>query len=90
MSALVENALLVMDGNLVDYDRADLRAAEEAEREVNACRDRLRNAHLEALKHNQYGYEVGNAYSSLYAQYEKLADFVINVSESINPSFNKN
>ncbi len=89
MRALVENALLVMDGNLVDYDRADLRAAEEAEREVNACRDRLRNAHLEALKHNQYGYEVGNAYSSLYAQYEKLADFIINVSESLNPSFKR-
>lgn len=89
MSALVENALLVMDGNLADYDRADLRAAEEAEREVNACRDRLRNAHLEALKHNQYGYEVGNAYSSLYAQYEKLADFIINVSESLNPSFKR-
>ena len=89
MSALVENALLVMDGNLVDYDRADLRAAEEAEREVNACRDRLRKAHLEALKHNQYGYEVGNAYSSLYAQYEKLADFIINVSESLNPSFKR-
>ncbi len=89
MSALVENALLVMDSNLVNYDCADLRAAEEAEREVNACRDRLRNAHLEALKHNQYGYEVGNAYSSLYAQYEKLADFIINVSESLNPSFKR-
>ena len=87
MSALVENTLLVMDANLVDYDRADICAAEEAEREVNACRDRLRDAHLDALKHNRYGYEVGNAYSSLFAQYEKLADFVINVSESIKPSF---
>jgi phosphate:Na+ symporter len=93
MSALVENALLVMDGNLVDYDRTDhvpaegIKAAEEAEREINACRDRLRDTHLDALKHNQYGYEVGNAYSSLYAQYEKLADFAINVSESIDPSF---
>ena len=83
MSALVENALLVMDGNLVDYDRADLQAAEDAEREVNLCRDRLREGHLEALKRGQYGYEVGNAYSSLYAQYEKLADYVINVTEAI-------
>ena len=89
MSALVENALLVMDGNLVDYDRADLRAAEDAEREVNLCRDRLREEHLDALRHNRYGYEVGNAYSSLYAQYEKLADYVINVSESLNPSFKR-
>jgi phosphate:Na+ symporter len=83
MSALVENALLVMDGNLVDYDRADLRAAKDAERAVNACRDRLREEHLDALRHNRYGYEVGNAYSGLYAQYEKLADYVINVSQAI-------
>ncbi len=89
MSALVENALLVMDGNLVNYDHADIRAAEDAEREVNACRDRLREEHLDAIKHNRYGYEVGNVYNSLYAQYEKLADFVINVSESIDPSFKK-
>ncbi|MBQ9863899.1 MAG: hypothetical protein IJM33_01010, partial [Bacteroidales bacterium] len=82
MSALVENALLVMDANLVDYDHVDIEAANAAEHEVNACRDRLRTAHLEALKSGQYGYEVGIAYSSLYAQYEKLADFVINVSEA--------
>lgn len=83
MYALVENALLVMDGNLTDYDHADLRAANTAELEVNACRDRLRQEHLDALRHNLYGYEVGNAYSSLYAQYEKLADYVINVSQSV-------
>lgn len=86
MSALVENALLVMDGNLVDYDRADLRAAEDAEREVNLCRNRLREEHLDALRHNRYGYGVGNAYSSLYAQYEKLADYVINVTQAITGS----
>jgi phosphate:Na+ symporter len=83
MRALVENALLVMDGNLVDYDRADLHAAKDAERAINTFRDRLREEHLDALRHNRYGYEVGNAYSSLYAQYEKLADYVINVSEAI-------
>lgn len=82
MSALVENALMVMDANLVDYDHADIAAANAAEHEVNACRDRLRASHLEALKLGHYGYEVGNAYSSLYAQYEKLADYVINVSEA--------
>lgn len=83
MNALVENALLVMDANLTDYDHADLRAANTAELEVNACRDRLRQEHLDALRHNLYGYEVGNAYSSLYAQYEKLADYVVNVSQSV-------
>ncbi len=89
ISALVENALMIMDGNLIDYDRADLQAAKDAEHEVNLCRDRLRKEHLDALRHNCYGYEVGNAYSSLFSQYEKLADFVINVSESLNPSFKR-
>ncbi len=84
MNALVENALIVMDGNLVDYDHIDLDGAYEAENDINACRDRLRAEHLEALKHNVYGYAVGNAYSSLYALYEKLADYAINVTESIN------
>lgn len=83
MSVLVENALMVMDGNLVDYDRADLNAAYAAEREVNAWRNRLRDAHLDALKQGRVGYAVASAYSSLYAQYEKLADYVINVSEAI-------
>ena len=86
MSTLVENALMVMDSNLLDYNRADLVAAEAAERDINALRDRLRAEHLDALKQGRYGYEVGNAYSSLYAQYEKLADYVVNVSEAINPS----
>ena len=80
---VVENALMVMDSNLVDYNRADLAAANAAEQKVNALRDRLRAEHLEALKQGRYGYEVGNAYSSLYAQYEKLADYVINVNEAI-------
>jgi phosphate:Na+ symporter len=87
MNALVENTLMVMDANLVDFDRADLQAAEEAEREVNVYRDQLRAEHLEALKHGTYGYPIGNAYSTLYAQYEKLADYVINVSEAIDPTY---
>ena len=88
MSDLVEKALLVMDDNLAEYDRTDqvtkegIQAAEDAEREVNACRDRLRVNHIEALKQGKYGYDIGNAYSSLFAQYEKLADFIINVSEA--------
>ena len=33
-----------------------------------------------------YDYSIGNAYSSLYALYEKLGDYVINVSEAIDSS----
>ena len=84
MSELVQNALDIMDNNLHDYDHVDLDAAYRAEHEINAYRDRLRAQHLDALKLGVYDYAIGNAYSSLYALYEKLGDYVINVSEAID------
>ena len=86
MRELVEKALEIMDQNLHDYDHVDLDAAYAAEREINQYRDRLRTQHLDALKLGVYDYAIGNAYSSLYAQYEKLADYAINVSEAIDGS----
>lgn len=86
MRELVQRALDVMDSNLKDYDHVDLDAAYAAEHEINAFRDRLRAQHLDALKLGVYDYAIGNAYSSLYALYEKLGDYVINVSEAIDGS----
>ncbi len=83
MSALVQRALDIMDANLHDYDHADIDTAHSVEQEINHLRDRLRSEHLEALKSNRYDYNVGNAYSNLYAIYEKLADHVINISEAL-------
>ena len=83
MSELVQKALDVMDSNLKDYDNVDLDAAYAAEHDINAYRDMLRSQHLDALKLGIYDYSIGNAYSGLYALYEKLGDYVINVSEAI-------
>ena len=83
MNSAVENALLIMDSNLSDYDHADFASAHEAENAVNSLRDRLRVEHINALKTMKYDYAIGNAYSSLYAQYEKLADHIINVTEAL-------
>lgn len=86
MSELVQNALDVMDKNLHDYDHVDLDTAYAAEHAINTYRDQLRSQHLDALKHGTYDYSIGNAYSSLYALYEKLGDYVINISEAIDGS----
>lgn len=83
MSELVQKALDVMDANLKDYDNIDLDAAYAAEHDINAYRDLLRSQHLDALKLGIYDYSIGNAYSGLYALYEKLGDYIINVSEAI-------
>ena len=86
MSELVQKALDVMDRNLSDYDHIDLDAAYAAERDINQFRDRLRAQHLDALKLGVYNYEIGNAYSGLYALYEKMGDHIINISEAIDSS----
>ncbi len=86
MRDLVQKALDIMDSNLHDYDHIDLDAAYKAEHDINQFRDRLRAQHLNALKLGVYDYAIGNAYSSLYALYEKLGDYVINVSEAIDDS----
>ena len=83
MTELVQKALDVMDANLHDYDHADLDAAYAAEKAINLYRDELRAKHLDALKQGTYDYSIGNAYSGLYALYEKLGDYVINVTEAI-------
>ena len=86
MSELVQKALDVMDINLHDYDNINLDDAYAAEHAINTYRDQLRAQHLDALKHGTYNYAIGNAYSSLYALYEKLGDYVINISEAIDGS----
>jgi phosphate:Na+ symporter len=87
MTQLVQHALDIMDNNIRnDYHRIDLDAAYKAEQDINQYRDTLRARHLDALKLGVYDYAIGNAYSSLYALYEKLGDYVINVSEAIDGS----
>lgn len=87
MTQLVQHALDVMDHNLNnEYQHIDLEAAYDAERAINQYRDTLRTRHLDALKLGVYDFAVGNAYSSLYALYEKLGDYIINVSEAIDNS----
>lgn len=88
MTKLVQQSLDVMDENLRgEYANINLEAANEAEKAINSYRDKLRTEHLNALKDGTYNFGIGNAYSGLYALYEKLGDYVINVSEAIAVKF---
>lgn len=87
MTELVQKALDVMDQNInSEYAHIDLDGAYTAEHEINQYRDTLRARHLDALKLGVYDFAIGNAYSSLYALYEKLGDYVINISEAMDNS----
>ena len=83
MYDMVGKALDIMNNNLhKDYSAVTLDEANVAEKEVNALRDALRSHHLESIKAGAYSYQVGTVYSGMYALYEKIGDFVINVSEA--------
>lgn len=85
MFSLVKEAVLEMNNNLSEnYHNVNIANAKELEHQINEYRDQLRAEHTEAVKQNQYPYQTGISYSTLYAQCEKLADFAINVTEAID------
>ena len=78
MFSMVKQAITEMNNNLSEnYHNVNIANAKE-------YRDQLRTEHTEAVKQNQYSYQTGISYSTLYAQCEKLADFAINVTEAID------
>lgn len=80
----VRESLVEMDNNLqTEYDEINPKKAHQIEDKINKYRDKLREEHTEAIKKKLYSYQTGIFYSSLYAQCEKLADYVINVTEAI-------
>ena len=82
---MVKQAIVEMNNNLSEnYHNVNIANAKELEHQINEYRDQLRAEHTEAVKQNQYPYQTGISYSTLYAQCEKLADFAINVTEAID------
>lgn len=85
MFSMVKDAVVEMNNNLSDnYHNVTIDKAKELEHQINEYRDQLRTEHTEAVKQNEYSYQTGISYSTLYAQCEKLADFAINVTEAID------
>lgn len=84
MIALVDKALNTMNDNLSNqYSLVDGTQAEQYEEQINKMRDDLRQEHTDAIKNNEYSYQTGIVYSNIYAQLEKLGDYIINVTQAI-------
>ncbi len=84
MFDLVEEALNIMTDNLnEDSENINFSKAQEIETEINAYRNQLKAEHLENLKNDVYKYDTGIIFNDLFSESEKLADYVINVSEAL-------
>ena len=85
MVDLVDQAYEAMDHNLATplIELTDIHNAEDAEKAINACRDRLRAWHLSDIEKSSYPYETGSFYMDLINCMEKMGDFIINISQSV-------
>ena len=53
------------------------------ENEINNFRDELKNQNMRAVTDKEYGYAVGVNYMDIICELEKMADYIINVNETI-------
>jgi phosphate:Na+ symporter len=56
----------------------------DIEEEINQYRNKLKKEHLKSIEKKDYSYQTGIIYNDLFSESEKLADYVINVSEAID------
>jgi phosphate:Na+ symporter len=84
MFSMVQESLEMMRDNLEkDEKLVQLAKAREIENEINSFRNQLKAEHLEYLRTGVYAYEAGIIFNDLFSESEKLADYVINVSEAL-------
>ena len=85
MCDLLDEAFDAMHTNLEtpSVDVHDIRNAEEAEENINGYRDILREEHLSNIEKSSYPYETGAFYMDLVNAFEKMGDFLINISQSV-------
>ena len=65
------------------HQLSDISNAQKAELEINACRDRLREEHINNIENPSYNYQTGVYYMDIVAELERMGDYIINVSEAV-------
>ncbi len=85
MCDLLDEAFAAMHVNLEtpSVEITDISNAEQAEENINSYRDILREEHLSNIEKSNYPYETGAFYMDLVNSFEKMGDFLINISQSV-------
>ncbi|MDO5759728.1 MAG: PhoU domain-containing protein [Bacteroidota bacterium] len=89
MFDMVKEALNEMNHNLCSvYVDVNGSKATEIENNINFFRDKIRQEHNQSIIHGDYSYQTDILYTNFYSQLEKLADYVINITEAITKKKN--
>ena len=90
MIAKVDSAYEVMIANLTAAHEGRLttiKNAYDAEEQINALRNELREAEIEALDNNDKNYQTSVYYIDIINELEHMGDFMINISQSLERAF---
>lgn len=83
MMMLTDNSLTEMNKMMVRYrENLDINNVVNIETEINNYRAQLRSQNIIDIDNQKYTYAVGTIYMDIINECEKLADFVVNVSEA--------
>jgi len=85
MIDLLDQAYVAMLENLAIpiHEISNINNAYVAEAAINKYRDKLREEHLQNLEEKDYKYETGVFYIDIINEFEKMGDFIINISETL-------
>lgn len=86
----VDSAYEVMIANLTAAHEGTLTSianAYDAEEQINALRNELREAEIEALDNNDKNYQTSVYYIDIINELEHMGDFMINISQSLERAF---
>ncbi len=89
MIDLVQKGYDVMIQNLKNPDLKDISNANNAEYNINECRNQLREEHIVNIENQTYNYLTGVYYMDVLAELEKIGDFLINISQAVVGKYDK-
>ena len=90
MAATVEMAYDAMIANLIAAHKGELEEvinAYNAEDRINHLRNNLRDAEIEEIESNKKNYQTSVYYMDVVSELEKMGDFIINVSQTLEKVF---
>lgn len=92
MAELVDQSYEVMIANLnAAHEGAltDISGAYNIEDRINIMRNDLRDAEIDDLENNRKNYHTSVYYLDIVSEFEKMGDFMINVSQDLYKAFSK-
>ena len=90
MAGAVDYAYEVMISNLKSAykgELAEISNAYNAEDRINNLRDYYRDVEIENLERNGNNYQTSVYFMDVISEFEKMGDFMINISQTLQRSF---